>query len=351
VKDEKKSRDEMDRIDDGAVDWVIRREKGLTPSEQDEFLEWLAAAPLHGERYARQGRSWLEANLLAEWRPEHGDRPNPDLLARKTARPIWFRTVSSLTAAAAAIGLIFALISLGFREEASTDGREVTRVLSERYAYHSLEDGSEIDLNDGAELIIDYSEGQRLVELRSGEAHFTVAKDPSRPFVVRVGRAEIRALGTAFNVRRDSSSLEVLVTEGNVVCEVKDAEKESGDKPSVEPNSREVEAGQRSVMDLTRGGKSVPTVDMVEPEDIERLLSWKPAILEFKGTPLTEAIGEFNRRNRTQIVLQNEAMASHAIVASIRSNRIDEFVRLLELALQIESRKADDGTVFLFERS
>jgi len=306
VKDEKESRDKMDRIDDAAVDWVIKREQGLTPSEQDEFLDWLAADPLHGERYARQRRSWLEANLLAEWRPEHGDRPNPDLLARKPARLIWFRPLWSLTAAAAAIGLIFALVWPGFREEASSSVKDVTRVLSERYAYQSLDDGSEIDLNDGAELVIHYSEEQRLIELVSGEAHFTVAKDPNRPFVVRAGKAEVRAVGTAFNVRRGSTLLEVLVTEGNVVCGVtdNDSEPQSGDTSLIEPISLEVRAGQRSVLDLNRGGERAPRVELVEPEEIERLLRWKPVMLQFRGTPLAEAIGELNRRNRTQIVLR-----------------------------------------------
>ena len=41
------------------------------------------------------------------------------------------------------------------------------------------------------------------VELLSGEAFFAVEKDENRPFVVHVGDAEVRVLGTKFDVRRN----------------------------------------------------------------------------------------------------------------------------------------------------
>ena len=353
MKDEGNNREKRDRVDDEAVDWVMKRERGFTPSEQDAFLEWLAADPLHGERYARQGRSWLESNLLAEWRPEHGDRPNPDLLARQTAGPAWFKPVWVWSSAAAAAVIILALVIFDFGENPSSNGRDVTRVSSERYAYQSLEDGSEIDLNDGAELIIDYTDERRLVELRSGEAHFTVASDPDRPFVVKVGSAQIRAVGTAFNVRRESDQLELLVTEGKVVwgLQSEEAETRIGVKASIEALSREVGAGHRSVLHWDRGSTEAPEVERVQPEEIERILHWKPVMLQFMSTPLAEAVGEINRLNNTQIVLKDESLASLVIVASVRSNRIDEFIRLLELALEIESKKVDDGEIHLYAKN
>jgi len=249
--------------------------------------------------------------------------------------------------------IVLTLLIFDFRENPSSSGRDVTRVSSERYAYQSLEDGSEIDLNDGAELIIDYTDERRLVELKSGEAHFTVASDPDRPFVVKVGAAQIRAVGTAFNVRRESDQLELLVTEGKVVwgLQSEEAEIRIGVEAAIETLSREVGAGHRSVLHWDRGSTEAPEVERVNPQEIERILHWKPVVLQFKSTPLAEAVGEFNRRNKTQIVLKDESLAGLVIVASIRSNRIDEFIRLLELALEIESKKADDGEIHLYAKS
>lgn len=73
---------EHEHIDHAAADWLVRRDRGLTPAEQDEFFQWLAADPRHGERFAQHQRTWKEFNLLAQWRPEHSAEPNPDLLAK-----------------------------------------------------------------------------------------------------------------------------------------------------------------------------------------------------------------------------------------------------------------------------
>jgi hypothetical protein len=61
------------------------------------------------------------------------------------------------------------------------------------------------------------SENLRAVEHTKGEALFKVAKDPARPFKVRAGDATIIAVGTEFNVERDSDRAVVSVTEGRVV--------------------------------------------------------------------------------------------------------------------------------------
>ena len=79
-----------------------------------------------------------------------------------------------------------------------------------------LDDGSVAELNRGAEIEVNYTVAERRVVLRRGEALFTVAKNPARPFVVRAGGVDVRAVGTAFNVKLAGPNLEVLVTEGTV---------------------------------------------------------------------------------------------------------------------------------------
>src|SRR3546814_19688281 len=47
-------------------------------------------------------------------------------------------------------------------------------------------------------------------------AWFQVAKDRARPFVVEVGDVRVRAVGTAFGVKRTAGGVDVQVTEGVV---------------------------------------------------------------------------------------------------------------------------------------
>src|SRR3546814_10056817 len=65
-----------------------------------------------------------------------------------------------------------------------------------------------------------------LITLEEGEAWFQVAHDAHRPFVVDVGSVRIRAVGTAFSVRRNPEGVDVMVTEG--VVETRSEERRVG---------------------------------------------------------------------------------------------------------------------------
>ena len=92
-----------DAIESAAAAWLVRHDRGLTPAQQDEFLSWLTASPAHRESFERHRRLWGDFNVLAQWRPEHGTVPNPDLLARHRKPSAWRWAAPALLAAAAAV--------------------------------------------------------------------------------------------------------------------------------------------------------------------------------------------------------------------------------------------------------
>ncbi len=313
-------------IDDAAAAWVSRRDRGLTPTEQDEFFQWLAADPRHGERLARHQRGWSQLAHLAQWRPEHGAEPNADLLAPPVRLPARSRNIlrwlAPLTLAAAA--------SLALVLFTSRDAPAPAAVTAEPgYRQQVLDDGTLVELNRGAQLTVAFTAAERRVQLTYGEALFTVAKNPARPFVVEAGGITVRALGTAFNVRLGPAEVDVLVTEGRVQLDRPAA-------PLAAPPL--VVAGQRAVVPLA---DHAPVTTAVSRAEIDRLLAWQPKLLEFVSTPLTEVAAEFNRRNRVQLVVADPALAALPIGASFRSDNVDGFVRLLEASFGVRVERHD----------
>src|SRR4051812_35258299 len=65
-----------------------------------------------------------------------------------------------------------------------------------------LPDSSIVELKEGSEISVAYTAKARRVALGRGEAHFSVMKDATRPFIVAVGSVEVRAVGTSFSVQR-----------------------------------------------------------------------------------------------------------------------------------------------------
>jgi len=339
------------RIDAEAASWTVKKAKGLTPAEQDEYFQWLSKDSRHGERLARYEREWREFDLLAEWRPEHSDEPNPDLLARLRPLPGWTKWGGGMLAAAAAFAALLYVGPFGSLLAPEAEPKP-TRVVSSDYVYQELSDGSEIDMKEGAAIKIAYSKEQRLVEVLSGETHFTVAKDPSRPFVVKADQTEVRAIGTAFNVRLDSDSVEVLVTEGRVRFQGKPAARgQEGDDLIMPVFSQDLPSGHLSIVSLQEEAPSMPVVKRLEKEEVRRVMAWKHELLDFDGVPLEEAIVEFNRRNSAELVIKSQELRSLPVIASIRSNNVEGFVRLLELTAGIKADRSRDEVIALTKRN
>ena len=204
-----------DAIESAAAEWLVRHDRGLTPAQQDEFLSWLTASAAHRASFERHRRLWGDFNALAQWRPEHGTVPNPDLLARHR-RPSPWRWAAPALLAAAAVALLLVWSSANRAPNHATLAFEATT-----YRQETLSDGSVLDLNRGAHVVVQFTAAERRVLLVQGEAQFAVAKNPARPFVVRAGGVEVRAVGTAFNVKLAGPNLEVLVTEGTVTSRSK----------------------------------------------------------------------------------------------------------------------------------
>jgi transmembrane sensor len=326
-------RREAARIEREASLWVVRCERGLTAPEQDEFLQWIAADRRNSLEFGRQRGNWSRLALLADWRPEHSPSPNRDLLAPapdrvdrwRTAPRRWLTTAALAAAAAVIVGLF-----LGKPDPDPVKPVPTFAAIEQR----TLTDGTTVTLNRGAEIAVRYSNAERRVMLQTGEAHFNVAKATDRPFVVSVRGIDVRAVGTAFNVRVERAAVEVLVTEGRVqVLPAAAAVPSLADRP-VRPPTAMVETGYRSVVQLEGG---VAEVTAVTPEEIEELLAWQPRYLDFTDSPLLAVVKEFNRRNApVRIEIADSSLAQTEVSASLRSDNIEGFVRLLEAGLGVQ---------------
>src|SRR5690606_22353592 len=180
-------------------------------------------------------------------------------------------------AAAAAVALVVGVPRMDFfaapDEQIQTAIGEIRRV--------PLSDGSLAAVNTQTALDVTMKPKLRQIALKGGEAWFQVAKDRARPFLVEIGDVRVRAVGTAFSVRREANGVDVQVTEGVVeVWRVGD-----------EANIRRVAAGTRAFIAPDKAVVSVAAAS----EQIDNALAWRTGQLVFDGDTVAEAVAEFNR--------------------------------------------------------
>jgi len=321
-----------------AVDWLIAHDAGLTPERQREFERWLAADPQHAVVWSEVQRAWTRLDRLPEL-PHFAVVPRSE--RRRRFRPAW---------AVAAAAVLAAGIFFWPESQPASPGSPVGIVRMAPNVF-VFPDGSRAELNEGSQVAEHFTAAERRVRLVRGEAHFSVMKDASRPFVVEAAGVAVRALGTAFNVRLEPTGVEVLVTQGHVAVE---APAHAGATEVVAPNGTprepgrllpDLQAGQRAVVDLTSPALP-PQVVAVSPGDMARSLAWQGPRLRFSDVSLEQVAAEFNRQNRAKLIVEGSA-ANILVSGTFRADNVDVFVRFLEAGFHVVAERRSDGSMIL----
>jgi len=215
-------------------------------------------------------------------------------------------------AALVAMGLLLPTLRSGSREFVTAIGEQQTA---------QLEDGSIVYINTDTQIEVNYTKAERDIRLVRGEALFIVEHDPKRPFIVSAEHARVRAVGTQFNVRDRTSSVDVSVIEGvvQVTASPKDRRSSEGmvnivpspaGPPEVATTPRRVSAGE--VAHITSG-----RVVAAASSAVADTLSWRQRRLVFKDATLGEVAAEFNRYNRIQIKVDGAAANAPLFKAAV----------------------------------
>lgn len=329
----------LDEIDATAAEWVARRDAGLQPHEQAEFERWSATSVLHVEAVARFEATWSALGRPRRTGARDALTGEMGAIARRRRR----RRV-----AVAASCILACVVGVAWwtqwmpeaRGPLVAHGRTVVHV-PER---ETLPDGSVVVRAAGAELSFDFSGRERRVALQRGEAHFSVAADASRPFVVTAGGVEFRAVGTAFSVQLGRSEVDVLVTEGRV--SVVKAPPAGAAAVAIPPAPLAlVEAGSRLAIEIALQPVAVaaPEVQAVDPETIAERLAWLNPRVEFSDAPLTEVVRVLNRYNRVKFSFGDAELAQVPLSGLFRADDVEAFCRMLEAGFGVSvERRADE---------
>lgn len=336
---------DQEAIEAMAAAWLAQRDEGFDAEQQAEFGRWQQADPRHAAAVARLEKTWATLQQLREFRPASRVHPDRDLLAgaRPQARIISFPAAALVgLAAAVAIAALFWRIVPSPATPAPGQAVLATSVYAttaEGYQRVTLADGSVLELNASSEARVDFLPAERHVRLLRGEAHFTVAKNKQRPFIVHAGTVAVQAVGTAFNVRMDENDVEVLVTEGRVKVA-----NQAASAPAVLP---ELAAGQRIVLSLKDAVIAPGQVEAILPEAVEAALAWQGPRLRFADTPLSSVVAQFNRHNQVQVELGDASLVSVPVDGSFRSENVEAFIRLLESDGSIRAERVGKDRIIL----
>jgi transmembrane sensor len=201
--------------------------------------------------------------------------------------------------------------------------------------FRILADGTRVDLRRGAEIAIDFSAPVRRVELVRGEAHFAVAKDPARPFVVMAEGVAVRAVGTAFVVERGGAGVAVVVAEGRVAV-----------ARAGEPAGASAVLAAGETVTVAPGDRQPPPAATLSAEALAQRLAWRVPRLEFSGAPLTEIVRLFAEQGGARLEIGDPALRELKVSGILRADNTGALLKLLAADYGIRG-ETQDGVIVL----
>jgi transmembrane sensor len=304
------ARETAEQINAAASLWAVRHEQGLSPEDTIAFEAWLAGDSRRLGAFGRMAATLRRTERAAAL--GRGFDPQAGQMRTRTASRRGVLIGGGAIAASLAAAGVFVAIS---RPRAFETRKGEKRVVG-------LDDGSVITLNTATRLDVHYSPGERLIRLSSGEALFDVAKDAERPFIVRAGDTDVRAVGTSFTVARLADApVQVLVREGIV---------DVSHPQSPQAKVTRLPANTRAVVAMESLSVEVAAVDAA---GISRDLAWREGRVVIEGEALSDAAARFERYSDTRIVIDDPILAAEPVSGVFEANDPITFAQSMALSL------------------
>ena len=252
--------------------------------EQEKVQKWLADDPdgSHAELYFEIHKIYDGVTLFSEEPKQH-----------KTSRSYFSFWRLAVAAAIAALLVVGSVEYSSYKIENRISARtETFSVPAGKTLQLMLEDGTELWLNSGTQIEkpVVFAKKNRIITLNNGEVLVDVAKDSRRPFVIKTPKADVRVLGTRFDVCLDNEEFQATLLRGSI---------------SILPNNGK-EMLLKPYERATLGSDGILTMSRIS--SASAVESWTSGIIELVGVPFDELMRKFEKAFDISIVLKLKEM-------------------------------------------
>jgi ferric-dicitrate binding protein FerR (iron transport regulator) len=241
---------------------------------------------------------------------------------------------SPLLRVAAAV-LVVALLSVAGYDlffNPSASGKLIQVVADQSVKAITLPDGTLVSLNANTRFQYPVKFGKNTREVTiEGEAFFEVKPNKAKPFIIHAGKAQIKVLGTSFNVSAypSAKSVEVIVKTGKVQV----------------LNKATAETKQNNELILNPGEKGTLVISsnalLKTTNQNPNFIAWKTHDLIFRATSLGEVISNLENVYKVNIRLDDPKLNGLLLTAHFNDYSLDFILKVIETTFQMETQVID----------
>lgn len=302
--------------------------------EEVELSSWVKLSPDNEKIYLDYKTIWQAADNDLDFEPNIEmafENFEKEMDALQTPKVIPLKTTGSknnwkiISGIAASLILVIG-ITLFMRLNTTEDFANVVVLSKEKTIEKSLPDGSVISMNKGSKISFNSTFEKREIEF-SGEAFFSIQKDPAHPFEIHCNVSTIKVLGTSFNVKHDSIQNTVTVTVVTGIVELSTAN--SDIKKTITKNDK-------AIIYLKTGEISLKSDESLHA------ISWKVNKLTFENETM-ENISEAISNHFNIKVEISEEIKKCRFTAEFKHPQLEEIISLFENYYKISKLSHENG--------
>lgn len=325
-----------------AAEWISKIDRGLSEQETQQLQAWLETSSGHRRMLEELASLWDEMTVLSTVKTLSAARAVKPRAAKWQA--LWGRGKHAIAASLLIGGL--GLMLLGaipwLNHEPSNTVAAAQRIATAIGEQRNIKlaDGSLVQMNTNSIIEIDFSGDARRISLQRGEAHFTVAHDHYRPFVVQAGDNTVTAIGTAFNMQlTDDKAFELVVTEGRVLVRQASAQPERSSATAlIDPDNAAAESLVVSG-EKTRIAGEIGPRQQLSDEAVQEDLAWQQGMIVFKAEPLASALQEIGRYTPVTFAIEDEALQHKRVAGYFKVGDISGLLAALRTSFNIQHER------------
>lgn len=301
-----------------ALAWLSLLHDQPSSGDQATFSRWLRADPAHVEAYAQAQVLWelseVPARQLANEEAQALQGYLDAMNRSKRSRAVRW----SGALAMAACLLLMISMGAGWQPSRWVDdfGADYVSAPGEVKTV-TLTDNTQVTLDADSAIAVDFTHGERHIQLRRGAGFFSVSHT-GEPFMVEAGSGEARVLGTQFEVRLQPAGAQVTVLTGRVG----------------------VTASKQGQQQVLTAGQQIAYADGVAQRlhavDSASRLAWRDGWLNYYKAPLADVVEDLGRYYPGRILLLNEAMGAKRVSGSFPSKDPQAVLNALQAVLGFE---------------
>ena len=252
------------------------------------------------------------------------------------------RILYAVAVAASVIGFsFFVYFKINAKEQVKNSLNEVATKRGSK-SFIKLPDGTQVWLNADSKLTFKENFGDKTREVSlNGEAFFDVFHDAEHPFIIHTGKADVKVLGTTFNIRNYAldKTMEATLIKGKIEVTLIDRPDEKiiihpSEKIIISKENKSPSVGKNRNTAVAVVNKVILTTATFKDSLIAET-SWVKDKMVIVNQPLSTIAEDLERKFAVTIVFKTNAAKQYRYTGVFDKETVSEIFHIIQLSRKI----------------